>query len=40
VAASIARVQTLLAELGGRADRTQQRLAAIDRARVDLLTHP
>jgi hypothetical protein len=38
VAASIARVQTLLADLDGRADRARQRLAAIDTARVDLLT--
>jgi hypothetical protein len=38
VAASIARVENLLADLDGRADRTRQRLAAIDTARVDLLT--
>jgi multidrug efflux pump subunit AcrA (membrane-fusion protein) len=38
VAASIARVRNLLAELEGRSERTRQRLAAIDTARVDLLT--
>jgi hypothetical protein len=38
VTAAGARVRSLLAELGQRAERTQQRLAAIDTARVDLLT--
>jgi multidrug efflux pump subunit AcrA (membrane-fusion protein) len=38
VAASVARVRALLADLDARADRTRERLAAIDTARVDLLT--